>query len=71
MSQISDGILFIIGGYLLFLSVVLFASALRYYVSYFSKRAPLFYGCTGWFGVVSVAKGFDKFRVVIFTGNER
>jgi hypothetical protein len=35
MSQILDGILFIIGGYLLFLSVVLLARALRYSVSFF------------------------------------
>ena len=39
MSQISDGILFIIWGYLLFLSVVLFASALRYFVSFFQESA--------------------------------
>jgi len=25
----------------------------------------------GWFSIVSVAKGGEKFRVVIFTGNER
>ena len=39
VSQISDGILFIIWGYLLFLSVVLFASMLRYSVSFFSRES--------------------------------
>jgi hypothetical protein len=70
VSQISDGILFIIGGYLLFLSVVPFASALRYFVSFFfQESADVLW--SHWVGLVSFLLPRELINYgLIFTGNE-